>query len=223
MSYYLAPSLVALRDEVDGRWPHRDKGADGWIGDASHAARVSDHNPDAKGCVHAIDVDTDGINPRELVAALVGDSRVWYVIYDRTIYSRTYDWHARAYTGSDPHTGHVHVSIRYDVRSETLRSPWLTGHKQRTRGHRPMSVSTVNAALRGERVGPHGHRMVRRLQHAIADEVGIRVEADGIAGVRTERAVRHLEREWHYATPDGRVGAPLLRRLGEGRRWRVRT
>src|SRR5690606_29069239 len=59
MSYYLAPSLVKLRDLINQNWPNRDKSSDGWIGDPSHQARKSDHNPDysAGGVVRAIDVD----------------------------------------------------------------------------------------------------------------------------------------------------------------------
>jgi hypothetical protein len=36
---------VRLRDQIDRRWPNRDKRSDGWIGDSDHAARKSDHNP----------------------------------------------------------------------------------------------------------------------------------------------------------------------------------
>ena len=103
MAYYLAPSLAALRSEVDARWPNRDKASDGWIGDPAHSARVSDHNPDwsstPPGVVRALDIDIDGIDVRRLLTELVGDPRVWYVIYDRKIYSRTHDWAALAYTG----------------------------------------------------------------------------------------------------------------------------
>ena len=50
---------VTLRDQIDRRWPKRDKASDGWIGDAAHLARgsASDHTPNKAGVVHAIDID----------------------------------------------------------------------------------------------------------------------------------------------------------------------
>jgi hypothetical protein len=127
MSYYLAPSLVALRDEVNARWPGRSKASDGWIGDTSHSARKSDHNPDwdAGGVVRAIDVTKAGIDMGAFLAAVIGDPRVWYVIHDGHIYSRTYGWERRRYTGANKHTIHAHVSIRHGRAYETDTSRWL--------------------------------------------------------------------------------------------------
>lgn len=119
MAWKLAPSLAALFDEINRTWPNRDKSTDGTVGDTSHQARKSEHNPNRDpdddvpdGLVTAADIDKDGINTDKLMGALIGDSRVWYVIFDRHIYSRTYDWAKRNYTGSNPHTGHIHVSLR---------------------------------------------------------------------------------------------------------------
>lgn len=39
----LIASLAALRAEFDEIAPTRDKSSDGWIGDAAHADRTSDH------------------------------------------------------------------------------------------------------------------------------------------------------------------------------------
>lgn len=126
--WYLAPSLIALGNEINARWPKRDTASDGAIGDASHQARVSDHNPDwsAGGVVRAIDVDNNGIDVQQLLDATIRDQRVWYVIWDRHIYSRTYGWKKQPYTGDDPHTGHLHISIQHTPAAELDVSPWLT-------------------------------------------------------------------------------------------------
>lgn len=122
---YLAPSLARLREEVNTRWPKRDKAADGWIGDAAHAARTSQHNPDGKGCVHAIDVDTDGIDSNWLVQRAIKHAACWYVIYNRVIWSDTDNWVPKPYTGADPHTGHVHISIHLTGQAELSAALWL--------------------------------------------------------------------------------------------------
>jgi len=126
--WHLAPSLVALVNEVDARWPARSKDSDGSIGDASHAARVSDHNPDysAGGVVRAVDITRKGIDVDELLSALIRDGRVWYVIWNRRIASVTYGWKWKPYSGSSPHTEHVHVSIRKTRPAETNLDRWLS-------------------------------------------------------------------------------------------------
>lgn len=118
--YYLAPSLVSLRNEINAANPNRDKSSDGWIGDASHAARVSDHNPDwtAGGVVRALDVDVDGCDPDRLIAVAIADPRTEYVISRRRIYERNNNFRARVYTGTNPHDKHTHVSIRHTKTAE---------------------------------------------------------------------------------------------------------
>lgn len=110
-TWYLAPSLVRLRDEINARWPGRDKRSDGTIGDLAHQARVSEHNPDSWGCVRALDITTKGINPSTVIDAAIKHPATHYVIHDHHIYSRTYGFAKRPYTGSNPHTTHLHVSI----------------------------------------------------------------------------------------------------------------
>lgn len=129
--YYLAASLVSLRAEINARWPNRDKASDGWLGDAAHAARKSDHNPDysAGGVVRAIDVDKDGINLEELLAAVYRDHRVAYVIWNRRIASATDDgqpWDWEPYAGANPHDKHLHISIKHTRTAETDTSRWFT-------------------------------------------------------------------------------------------------
>lgn len=133
---YLAPCLVVLRNEFNLENPNRDKGSDGWIGDAAHQDEVSDHNPDSKGRVLALDVDATGPWPTGLTlddyvnfivdAHQAGDdNRLEYAIRNRKIYERSNGYQARNYTGKDPHTGHAHFSARHDFTGFDNKGEWF--------------------------------------------------------------------------------------------------
>lgn len=123
MTYYLAPSLVSLRDEINRAHPNRDKTSDGWVGDTAHAARVSDHNPDygSGGVVRAIDVDKDGIDTAKLLRIAIASPSTEYVIWNRRIYGRWSGFKAEVYTGTNPHDKHMHISIRHTKTAEAAR------------------------------------------------------------------------------------------------------
>src|SRR5688572_3459365 len=106
-----AHSLQTLTEQIRAKFPDRDKRSDGWIGDTAHAARKSDHNPDANGVVHAIDLDEDGWPCATFVDQLVAsrDPRLKYVIYERRIWFPSSGW--KPYYGINPHTIHVHISV----------------------------------------------------------------------------------------------------------------
>lgn len=132
MAYFLAPALVRLRAEINALWPHRDKTSDGWIGDTSHRARPSDHNPDWSdgGIVRALDIDEDltlGLAAvgaaMPLVNAILRDPRTRYVIYEGRIWNvDTQRW--SPYTGPNAHRHHVHVSVRKVGNYDRDASPW---------------------------------------------------------------------------------------------------
>lgn len=134
-SPYLVPCLAQLRREYNLIAPNRDKGADGWIGDAAHLATNSDHNPDASGRVLAVDVDStgpwpDGLTFADTIAEIIDreragrEDRLEYVIWDRHIYMRRYSWIKYDYTGIDPHTWHAHFSARHDHHGESDTRGW---------------------------------------------------------------------------------------------------
>jgi hypothetical protein len=119
VAYFLSPALARLRAEINTLWPHRDKTSDGWIGDASHAARPSDHNPDWSdgGIVRAVDIDEDLVagltaagEAMPLVNQILRDARTRYVIYEGRIWTRENGW--QPYSGVNAHRHHVHVSVR---------------------------------------------------------------------------------------------------------------
>ena len=110
-----------LRLQVDDSYPDRDRTSDGWIGDTRHAARPSDHNPDAEGIVRAIDIDRDlsGKAKPDLMPDLAdqiryaakSDKRIAYVIFNGKIASARLGFRWRKYKGSSPHDHHCHVSF----------------------------------------------------------------------------------------------------------------
>ena len=163
MSWRVAASLLTLRDQVDALYPGRDKASDGTIGDAAHQAEVSDHNPDASGVVRALDITHDpahGCDIDKLSDALASgmDPRVSYVIANRLIMSGPAGpspWAWRTYGGSDPHTGHIHLSVVADAIADS-NEPWsLPG----LTGGDPMTASTsekIDAMMMGMPSAPDG-------------------------------------------------------------------
>ena len=121
----LALSLRRLGNEVDARWPTRQRHTDGWIGDSEHKTRVSDHNPDPRGLVHAIDLTTDGLDVVALLAAVPVYPSVHYVIHDGKIWSRANNMRPTRYDGINPHREHMHVSIFTNPRAERSRHHWF--------------------------------------------------------------------------------------------------
>lgn len=126
MSWHLAPSLVQFRDEVNKKWPKRSKKSDGTIGDASHAARKSDHNPNSRGSVNAIDITYPGVDPDVIIAAVKKHPSAAYVIFNRHIYSATDGWAKKPYAGISPHTEHLHISIKQSVKAENSTVKWFS-------------------------------------------------------------------------------------------------
>jgi hypothetical protein len=128
----LVAAGVKLRDQVDERWPNRDTSSDGWIGDTDHRARPSDHNPDAQGWVHAIDIDKDGIDADALADQLIayarnrepGSRRLKNVVFKGRVASGTYPdkfWTWRR----DPSLGHyTHIHVSFTDAAETDGRPF---------------------------------------------------------------------------------------------------
>lgn len=127
MAWYLNPALTHFRNEVNTRWPNRDKTTDGTIGDPRHQLSKSDHNQDPDGSVDAWDMDVDGVPVATVIAAALKHESIQYVIYNRKITSRSKPgglgtWHP--YEGDSPHTEHVHFNTRESYENST--KPWFT-------------------------------------------------------------------------------------------------
>jgi len=137
----LVPAGKTFRAQVDARFPNRDRRSDGWIGDSAHSARKSDHNPDSKGRVHAIDIDENfgsgqarnGAQAQQMCKELLayqrsglpGSNRIKNAVYENRVASGTYKsklkfWRWRK--GNYGHEGHVHLS--FTTAAETNGAPF---------------------------------------------------------------------------------------------------
>jgi hypothetical protein len=140
-TYRLCKAGQQLRLQVDDSYPDRDKSSDGWIGDTSHKTRRSDHNPDAKGIVRAIDIDRDlsGKAKPDLMPYLADQIRVYakrdkskrisYIIFAGRIASPRMGWRWRKYSGVNPHDKHCHISFspKGDTDSSFFNIPMIGG------------------------------------------------------------------------------------------------
>jgi hypothetical protein len=123
----LSKAAIQLREQFDDTYPSRDRTSDGWIGDTRHAARPSDHNPDANGWVRAIDVDRDlsGRAKPDLMPDLADqirllckskrEKRITYIIFDGRIASSKKGWAWRTYEGTNKHNHHAHISFAQEA------------------------------------------------------------------------------------------------------------
>lgn len=209
MSWYLAPALDRLRDEVNAKWPNRSKASDGTIGDASHSARTSDHNPNARGSVNAMDITKSGIDTDVLIAAAKKHPSVRYIIHNRRIMNRDIgNFRSRPYSGSNPHTQHVHISL-YQRRSaeESNRSWGLGSASSSSAPSKPTEAGKLTVD------GKWGKSTTRRLQEVLGTPV------DGIVSAQSsayKASNPGLLSGWDWRSKPGssNVIAALQRKLG---------
>lgn len=207
MAYRLAKGLEQLRKQVNETWTARSKLSDGWVGDTSHAARPSDHNPDSRGIVHAIDITHDphhGFNSYDFADLLLKrqDPRLSYVISNSRIGSgpkgvQPGKW--RKYTGTNPHDHHVHISIT-KVGEDDARA-WDIG------GASTIPVPLARPVSPVLKLGSKGDD-VKSLQ------VKLGIGADGVFGTTTEAQVKRLQ-GLRGLVPDGVVGPQTWKIINE--------
>lgn len=213
MTWRLAKSLETLREQINRQWPNRSKVSDGTKGDPAHAARKSDHNPNAAGVVCALDIThdpVDGPDARVLAERIrvSRDPRIKYIISARRIASPDRDGgHWRPYDGANAHTQHVHFSVKADVADDDR--PWAIGidNAGRTRdslaGGDPPPASSPHPVLRFGAEGTHVADMQEALNKLRV--TAIRLKVDGKFGVATENGVR-LFQTLAGLTADGIAG-----------------
>ena len=118
------PAAVALLRQATAIAPKCMKASDGLLPSAAHlkASPTSDHNTGL-----AVDLTHDpknGIDCELIFEKLKEDERVAYLIFNKKIWSRQRRKEGnRKYSGSNPHTKHLHISINDSHANDT--SPWF--------------------------------------------------------------------------------------------------
>lgn len=142
-AWVVVPCLNEARDQLNARFPGRDKTSDGSIGNLAHQGSPSSHNPDRTGNpewrdgdalneVRARDFDADlrdpgGVTMEHVVQLWVRLARagklpfVRYIIFNRRIWHVRDGFTTRAYTGSNAHDKHCHVNSEYSQAADTAR------------------------------------------------------------------------------------------------------
>lgn len=186
----------------------------GWIGDSAHMHEESDHNPDSRGIVHAIDVMLPlGAHADAVVKwALAHPDDLEYVIHNRIIYKRVNGFKGVAYTGSDPHTSHVHLSGKHGSTGENSHTG--TGYSTTAEAMSPAGKPCAPAVVHAP-----GSRELKvmspNLRGADVSYVQSKVDVsrDSIYGPGTATAVKVFQGH-HGLGKDGIVGPKTWLALG---------
>jgi putative peptidoglycan binding protein len=201
----LAKTLRILRDDnINIKWPKRPRNNDGWIGDEWHQQRNSDHNPNKRDTVDAIDADSTQppapatpIHVPTVIASMIMHPSTHYVIHNSRIMDADDRFMPHVYTGTNPHKKHIHDSVRQSGLAENSTVVYKFIKK-------PMNWLLLKRNSKGNQV--------KELQ-AYLIGWGYAVSVDGDFGAKTEAAVRAFQKRMKIQV-DGQVGPAT--------RWKLR-
>lgn len=172
MAWMAVPCVLEARDQMNRRFPNREKGAEGILGDTSHKASASSHNPDLTGNpeyrdgddkdeVRAFDFDRDlrdpgGVTMEDVVQLWVRKAKEgkmpWlrYLIYNKRIWHKRDNWAEKPYTGSNNHSDHVHGTTDFSEYADTVTGTnWFLDELGRsTPAPAPIKPAPVHPTLR---------------------------------------------------------------------------
>ncbi len=115
------PAAIAVLRQATALRPKRNKASDGLLPSKAHIHQNpnSDHNS-GFACDLTHDPD-NGIDCSDIYHRLKEDGRVKYIIFKGQIWSP--EKGERAYSGTNPHNKHLHISIKETSGNDT--SPWF--------------------------------------------------------------------------------------------------
>lgn len=211
-------SLKTLLAQINDLAPKRSKVSDGWIGDAKHASRHSDHNPEPDGTVDARDFTNDpngGMDAQKLADAIVAskDPRLSYIICNGRIVSGRKGpkpWVWRKYSGANGHYHHIHVSVLDEGQDD--KTPWKIESAFKKQAPKPGEDLTKEQVSSVMHVGSKGE-FVEELQVNLNTLGYGDLEVDGDFGASTEAAVKRFQSS-NGLEVDGWAGPRTLKAIG---------
>jgi peptidoglycan hydrolase-like protein with peptidoglycan-binding domain len=209
------------------------------IGDAAHRAETSDHNEDDTPGVRTEQTDADD-NPEHraidamisgpfstgeaeaLVQRMLNDpetlARLYYIIYNRRIWSRKNGWVENYYGGSNPHTDHVHFDgfAGDDENGSHWAIVFVSPNSQ------PPATPSTGTLQRGSggtnvgRIQQFFRNVFPAYRHTVSVKPGMLITVDNNFGPQTEAWVKEFQRRTGLSQ-DGIVGPntwAMLRKYG---------
>lgn len=208
-------SLLKLLEQINDLAPNRKKQSDGWIGDAKHMSRHSDHNPEPDGTVDARDFthDPPHLDIQKLADAIVAskDKRLSYIICNGKIVAGRKGpspWKWRKYNGSNGHYHHIHVSVLDEGQDD--KTPWKIESAFSKNAAADLTKKQVESVMHNGSKG----EFVEQLQKDL-NKLGfgpIKVDAD--FGNDTEQAVKDFQKSMNLKV-DGWAGPNTLAAIGK--------
>lgn len=212
------------------------------IGDAAHQAEVSDHNEDDTPGVRTDQTDADNVpehraidamltgaftaaEAENLVQRMLADdatkARLYYIIYNRRIWSSSSGWVQNYYGGSNPHTDHVHFDGL--ASNDEDGSHWPVVFNQPANPMPPANPLPPSSYLR---IGSGGTNVTRVQQFlrsvfpayrwSVNVRRGVLIGVDGVFGPQTDAWVKEFQRRTNLEQ-DGVVGPltfAMMRKYG---------
>jgi hypothetical protein len=189
LGWRVATSLLVLRHEVDVMAPNRSRASDGTIGDAAHQSHASDHNPDRRGVVCAMDLTHDRAHGADMghISERLRTHRhpaLAYLIFGTHITSAQHGWKWAPYHGI-PHSSHLHVSVAHSSMGDA-RIAWGVLASKPLPVPPPHPVPTTGLGTRYLRLGDSGSDVAFVQRYLGAARAG---NPDGEFGLKTQAGV----------------------------------
>ncbi len=214
MGWYLNKFLTTWRAAVSEEYPKRSRRSDGTLGDARHAASVSEHNPDRDGSVDAWDMDVNLLGSKdsdgnaaedEAIEALKAEfqkqkgAQLW--IHNGQIANKDLGhWRRRPYHGRNAHQHHVHWQSDPDYEKRAFTGELdddivVSAINEKSRLAVPSKIPAWPAGSKPSYAATSGYALtVLKAQNRLKER-GWRITRDGLYGPATARIVRLFQRE----------------------------